>query len=168
MTRLILSVSIFAALCLTLSSTSLAAGWESLGDPDLEREAKEIENLLIAPCCWRQAVAVHYSPAADRIRAEVREMLASGLGRREILERYIGEHGERILSKPPARGFNILAYFLPVLFLAAGAGVAMVVVRRLRPRAEAEGARKVESAKPDRSPGSGEYARKLEKEMWGE
>jgi cytochrome c-type biogenesis protein CcmH len=164
MTRRIHYLCVLVPACLALFPVLAAAHWEPLADPALEREAKEIENLLIAPCCWRQAVAVHYSPAADRVRAEVREMLASGLGRQEILERYIAEHGERILSKPPASGFNLLAYFLPVLFLVGGAGLAMVVVRRLRPKKKAEKASTSEAPSPARSE---EYSRQLNKEMWG-
>ncbi len=130
-------------------------------DPGLEAEAKEIETMLIAPCCWRQPVSEHYSAAADQIRREVREMLASGLTRDQILQTYVAEYGERILSKPPARGFNALAYFLPVLFLAAGAGVAVLVVRRLRPAAV--------RASADRSAekSASKYASQLDKEMWG-
>lgn len=130
-------------------------------DPGLEAEAKEIETLLIAPCCWRQPVSEHYSAAADQIRTEVREMLASGLTRDQILQKYVAEYGERILSKPPARGFNSLAYFLPVLFLAAGAGVAVLVVRRLRPVAVRV------SAERTAEKSESKYASQLDKEMWG-
>lgn len=133
-------------------------------DPRLEEEAEKIETMLIAPCCWRQPVAEHYSAAADQIRTDVRVMLASGLTQDQILQKYVAEYGERILSQPPARGFNSLAYLLPVLFLACGAGVALLVVRRLRP-AHA----KVAAAQPsDKAPSAaGKYAKELDKEMWG-
>ncbi|MEJ2083624.1 MAG: hypothetical protein P8Y94_16010, partial [Acidobacteriota bacterium] len=36
--------------------------------PQLESEAKEIETMLIAPCCWTQPVSEQYSAAADQIR----------------------------------------------------------------------------------------------------
>lgn len=129
-------------------------------EPRLEAEAKQVETMLIAPCCWRQPVSEHYSAAADQIRTEVREMLANGMSRDQILQTYVAEYGERILSQPPAHGFNSLAYFLPVLFLAIGAGVATLVVRRLRPG-------KVEpSTHPSEMPAS-KYASQLDKEMWG-
>jgi len=133
-------------------------------DPALEKEAKELENLIIAPCCWRQPVAVHFSPAADQIRKDVRKMLASGMSREEILDIYVDEYGEKILAKPRASGFNILAYILPVIFLIAGAGVAYLAIRRLRPAAQAdspapEAAATAGTGAPDRA--------RLEKEMWG-
>jgi cytochrome c-type biogenesis protein CcmH len=139
------------------------AGDEQL-NPDLEKQAKEIENLIIAPCCWRQPVAVHFSPAADEVRTEIRQMLASGMKEEEILDAYVAEYGEKIRAKPKAAGFNLLAYFLPVAFLIAGAVVAFIVIRHLRPKTQAVGSK--QSAKRDLKPGTG-YSPKLEKEMWG-
>lgn len=130
--------------------------------PEQEKEAKAIENLLIAPCCWRQPVAVHYSAAADEVRAEIREMLAEGLTRREILDRFVAEYGPQILAKPKAEGFGAAAYYLPILFLLGGAGVALLVIRRLRP---APAALETAGASPARR--SDKYSERLERELWG-
>jgi hypothetical protein len=37
----------------------------ALANVDLEREARAIETMLIAPCCFSQQVSVHQSAAAD-------------------------------------------------------------------------------------------------------
>lgn len=148
---------------LLLSPAAQTAGDGQL-NPDLEKQAKEIENLIIAPCCWRQPVAVHFSPAADEVRKEIRQMLASGMKEEKILDAYVAEYGEKIRSKPKASGFNLLAYFLPVVFLIAGAVVAFIVIRHLRPKTQAGESK--QSAKRDLKPGTG-YSAKLEKEMWG-
>jgi cytochrome c-type biogenesis protein CcmH len=129
-------------------------------EPALEREAKEIENLLIAPCCWRQPVSDHYSPAADKVRVDVREKLEAGMGRQEIVQAYVAQYGNRILSRPPAQGFNYMAYIMPFVFLVAGAAVALVVIRRLRP-----GQPQAEQAPPPRTEIPPEYAKRLEKEL---
>jgi cytochrome c-type biogenesis protein CcmH len=129
--------------------------------PELENEAKAIEGLLIAPCCWRQPVSVHFSPAADEVKADIRQLLSDGLGRQEILDKYVAEYGERILAKPPASGFNLLAYFLPTLFLLVGGVFAVAVFRKLRTSDQPKAA----EAKPSRVDSS--YAAKLDKEMWG-
>lgn len=126
---------------------------------DQEIEARAIENLIISPCCWRQPVSLHFSPASDEVRKEVREMLASGLGREEILEKYVAEYGERILAKPRARGFSMLAYFLPFAFLVLGAAVALVLIRRLHPVKS----KREEKVRAD----GGRYSEQLEKELWG-
>jgi cytochrome c-type biogenesis protein CcmH len=107
----------------------------------LEREAKQIEALLIAPCCWSQQVSVHQSPAADEIRQNIRRMLADGKTRQQILDAYVAEYGDRILAEPPARGFSRLFHVGPWLLLLASVGLVVVVIRRLRvPAAATAGA----------------------------
>ena len=142
----------------------LTLGFQTLLGADLtesqEQEARAIEGLLIAPCCWRQPVSAHYSPASDEVRAEVREMLASGSTREEILDSYVAEYGERILAKPTTEGFNALAYFLPLIFLIVGAAVAAVAIKKLRPQA-------AETARPASVKIKSKYAEQLDRELWG-
>lgn len=99
--------------------------------PDLEREAREIETKLIAPCCWSQQVSVHFSPAADQIRQDVRKMLAEGKTRDQILDAYVAQYGERILAEPPAHGFNLVLYVLPVMLLILTGAALFLLVRAM-------------------------------------
>ncbi len=101
-------------------------------DESLEITARRLEEELISPCCWRQPVSVHESAAAVQIRREIREMLDQGMTPDRILEFYVSRYGERILSSPPASGFNFLAYLLPVVALALGALVVFAFFRRHR------------------------------------
>ena len=57
-------------------------------------------------------------------------MLTEGRGRDEILDFYVAEYGERILSMPRAQGFNLTAYVLPGLFLLLGAWITVVLIRK--------------------------------------
>ena len=81
---------------------------------------RDIENNLIAPCCWNQPISEHPSEVSDRMRAEVRMMVAQGKSRNEILDYYVAEYGERILATPRARGINTLAYIAPWAALILG------------------------------------------------
>jgi cytochrome c-type biogenesis protein CcmH len=81
---------------------------------------RDIENNLIAPCCWTQPVSEHPSEVSDLIRAEVRRMAAEGKSRDEILDYYVAKYGERILAAPRARGINVLAYAAPFAALILG------------------------------------------------
>jgi cytochrome c-type biogenesis protein CcmH len=102
-------------------------------DPQaLEREAKQIEAMLVAPCCWSQQVSVHQSPASDEIKANIRRLLAEGKTRQQILDVYVAEHGDRILAEPPARGFSAALYVAPWIFLTGSIGLVFFVIRRLR------------------------------------
>ena len=102
-------------------------------DPQaLEREAKQLEAKLMAPCCWAQQVSLHQSPAADDIKQTIRTLLAEGKTSEQILDFYVEQYGDRILAEPPARGFSRLIYVAPWVFLVASVGLVIVVIRRLR------------------------------------
>ncbi len=121
-----LAVALAAVL---LSATAAPA--QPAATPALEREAKEIEAKVIAPCCWSQQVSVHQSPAADEMKRDIRKQLAEGRTRQQILDAYIAQYGEQILAEPPARGFTRTLYVLPVLLLVLSAVVLSVVVKRM-------------------------------------
>lgn len=96
----------------------------------LEEKAREIDGKLMAPCCWSSPVSQHYSQAAEDIRRGVRGMLASGKSEQEILDHYVSIYGERILASPRPRGFNLLAWVLPVIFFVAGIVFLALLLRR--------------------------------------
>lgn len=102
------------AVCICLSGIALA---QNTANAALIRD---IENNLIAPCCWNQPISEHPSEVSDRMRAEIRTMVAQGKSRNEILDYYVAEYGERILATPRARGINTLAYIAPWAALILG------------------------------------------------
>lgn len=104
---------------------------------DLDQEARAIEAMLVAPCCWTQQVSEHQSEAAEQIKREVRASLAAGRSRTEIVDAYVAQYGERILVVPRAHGFNLVLYLLPVFTLVVSAGGIAWLVRRMSRRAEA-------------------------------
>jgi cytochrome c-type biogenesis protein CcmH len=98
----------------------------------IDKKAREIDDNLIAPCCWTQPVSEHYSEVAEKIRKEVREMVAAGSSRDEILDHFVAQYGERILAAPRATGFNGLVYILPWLALVLGAWLLIILLKKLR------------------------------------
>jgi len=101
-----------------------------------EEIARRIEGELMAPCCWAEPVSQHLSQIAEEMRREIRTMLAAGKSEQEILDIYVAKYGERILTTPPARGFNLLAYIMPWVLAVTGVVAVVVVLKRwltLRP-----------------------------------
>jgi len=126
---------------------------------EMEQEAKSIEQLIVSPCCWTSPVSDHYSGAAWEVRGKIRELLAEGKNRQEVLDYYVEQHGRKILSAPENSGFDSLAYSLPLVFLIAGAILAGLIIHKLRVRGvKSDGA--PSEAKIDQR-----YADLLEKEM---
>jgi cytochrome c-type biogenesis protein CcmH/NrfF len=75
--------------------------------------AKRLERKLIAPCCFSQTVANHYSDVAAHMKQQIRQLLAQGHTEEQILDAYVRVYGERILAEPRTSGFNLLAYLTP-------------------------------------------------------
>ena len=50
----------------------------------------------------------------------------------EILDRYVVEYGEKVLSAPTTSGFNILAWWGPYIALGLGCGALLLAFRRWR------------------------------------
>jgi cytochrome c-type biogenesis protein CcmH len=108
----------------------------------LEREARQIETMLIAPCCWMQQVSQHQSQASDDVKQEIRVLLAAGKTRQEVLDAFVAQYGPRILAEPPAHGFGRWLYVgLPLAFVISAAGLVAFIrrasVRRSPPAATA-------------------------------
>ncbi len=130
----------------------------ALTGADLEREARVLEAMLIAPCCYSQQVSVHQSAAADDVRKDVRLRLAAGETRQQILDAYVAEYGKRILAEPPAQGFDLALYVLPPLLLIASAALVIALVRRFSSKPAVATA----AAPPMASPG---YDARLDDEL---
>ena len=80
----------------------------------------KIADNLRCPTC--QGLSVNDSEAgfSVQIRNRVQEMLMVGQSRAEIEAYFVARYGEWILRTPPAQGFNLLIWILPVLGLAGG------------------------------------------------
>ncbi len=124
----------------------------------VEEKARAIENELIVPCCWTMPVSQHQSPAAEEIKQEVRAMLAQGKTEPQIYEFYEAKYGERIFARPRARGFNLLAYVLPAVFVVFASIVLVFVLKKLRLPGESPAAAPAGNIDP-------KYAARLEREL---
>jgi len=131
------------------------AAWAAAAKPALTAEqeatARQVEEQLMAPCCFGSTVATHHSPTADAIRQQVRSMVAGGATAQQILDKYLEVYGERILAQPVARGFNLLAYWMPVVGMLFGTAIVLLWLHRRRRTAAAESPLAPPADEPDDS-----------------
>ncbi len=106
-----------------VSAQAAAAVPSPVLTPEQQNEAREIEGLLMCPVCEGQTVQESNSEVAQEMKLKIRQMLAEGRTRQEILDHFAREYGDWILSEPPARGAGLLAWMAPALLLVLGAGV---------------------------------------------
>ena len=84
---------------------------------------------LVAPCCWRESVAMHRSPESLQARDEIAAMVAAGKSEREILDDFVARYGARVLIEPQGSRAQWL-YVIPVLALLIAFFGAVVFLRR--------------------------------------
>lgn len=82
----------------------------------------ELEHEVMCPTC-HQLLELSNAPVADRIRAFIRARIDAGDTKSQIKSRLVSEFGEAVLAAPPAHGFGLLAWLIPLLGLGASAAV---------------------------------------------
>lgn len=96
---------------------------------------KEIEEALTCQCgCGLTVHSCNHLQCGSAIplKQEVLTLVSKGLGRDEILLRFRGKYGEKILSAPTTEGFNLTAWILPFVMLAGGVAVVATTLVRWR------------------------------------
>ena len=107
---------------------------------DKKPTVDEISGYLIAPCCYRQTVQVHYSGVAEQMKEEILQMIEEGKTKDEIIGFYVGKYGEKVLAMPAKKGFDILAYLMTPIFMVLSLTLILIYLKnRLGPRNMAKG-----------------------------
>lgn len=98
-----LVVAVLAALA--LAAPALAGG---------ERpRAADLEAQLVCPTC-KSTLDQSDAPVARRMKAYLRARIAAGASAEEIKQELVDQFGPGVLAEPPRRGFDLLAWWLPL------------------------------------------------------
>lgn len=95
---------------LTLAGSAAAA--ERPVQADLEPE-------IVCPTC-KTTLDQSSAPVAMRMKAYIRGRIAAGDSASEIKGQLVDQFGPAVLAEPPKRGFDLLAWLLPLGSLAMG------------------------------------------------
>jgi cytochrome c-type biogenesis protein CcmH len=82
----------------------------------------DIEDEVVCPTC-KVTLDQSDAPVAERMRVYIRGRIAAGDSKEEIKAKLVAQFGPRVLAVPQTRGFDLLAWLLPIgaALLAAGA-----------------------------------------------
>ena len=111
-----------------------APAGQPLSGPALETAAHEIASVIRCPVCQGLSVADSPTDLARNMKQQVRDLLAAGYDREQVLRYFESSYGEFVRLQPPLRGVNWLVWLAPVAGLLAGG---FIVARSLR-RSSAE------------------------------
>jgi cytochrome c-type biogenesis protein CcmH len=109
--------------------TAIAALADRPLTPEEQQRANHLYTLFVAPCCWRQSVAVHQSAQGMHVRNEIDQDVVAGKSDAAVKAALIREYGHGILMDPEGtRG--VLVYTVPMLALGMGLLFALGWIRR--------------------------------------
>jgi cytochrome c-type biogenesis protein CcmH len=80
----------------------------------------ELEGEVMCPVCGT-TLDQSNSPAAEQIKRVIAQRIAAGDTKSQIENRLVAEYGEAILAAPRHKGFGLLAWWLPIAGIVAGA-----------------------------------------------
>jgi len=109
-------VRLLAAALLALALAFAAPALASEAHPTLA----ELEGQVMCPIC-HTTLDESNSAAAQRIKAFIVRRIRAGDTKSEIENRLVDDFGPSILAQPPKKGFDLLAWLLPIGGLLAGA-----------------------------------------------
>jgi cytochrome c-type biogenesis protein CcmH len=144
-------------LMLILHPVSLAKA-DSTTVSDIAREL-----ICQCPCGCIKVLDTCACAWPDTRIALIKEKLAQGQSKTEIVQFFVLQYGERVLAEPPKRGFNLTAWLSPFAVLLAGGGMTYLALRAWVRR----GRRSQASAITEAEKEDEEYQRRLEKELRG-
>ena len=126
----VLRIGLFVSL---IWAYGLAAGNAEtpLADPVLEARAQAIFPEIRCVVCQGQSIADSNAELASEMRAIIREQLATGRTRPEVLDFLRTRYGDFVLFRPPFSGRTLLLWGGPFFALGLGVIIAIRYYRRM-------------------------------------
>ena len=115
-----------AAFCLLITLT-LAPATPALAQVSFP----DIEDEVMCDTC-NVPLNIAESPRADQLRREINKLIARGETKSQIKATLRERYGAPILALPPASGFSLTAYLVPILVALGLLLLAIVLLRRWR------------------------------------
>jgi cytochrome c-type biogenesis protein CcmH len=117
-------------LALILAFAQTAPAQQAMSDARIEEITTDVASQLRCPVC--QGLSIQDSPSglAREMRGVIRDQIADGRTPEEVKAYFVSKYGEWVLLAPPARGFNLTVYLLPVLAVLGGAALIVFLTRR--------------------------------------
>ena len=99
-----------------------------------ERQAQGIDRMIMCPVCPAETIDQAQVEISRQMRKIVRDMLAQGKDREEILDFFVERYGKDILAAPPKSGANLVAWLLPVGGVLAALVAVFFIIRSMTRR----------------------------------
>ncbi len=122
-------MALLAFLALSPLASAVDSG-QRFEDPAEQSRYERVIRDLRCLVCRSESIADSNAPLAADLRREVETLMRAGRSDEEIYAFMTERYGDFILLQPPVAPRTWLLWAAPVLFLAGGLAVVLVVVRR--------------------------------------
>ncbi len=120
-----------------------------------------ISQQLMCQCGCGRALDSHVCATQEAMTAVIRQKIAQGQSAEQIIQSFVAQYGEQVLSSPPKQGFNLTVWVTPFAVLLIGAGIVYSVLKGWAERGkQTHYGAAVETQESDQ-----EYQHRLEKEL---
>jgi cytochrome c-type biogenesis protein CcmH len=140
---------------------------QALAGEALVARTEDVAGLLRCPVCQGLSVADSPATMAVNMKAQVREMLASGYDQEQILAYFEHSYGEFVRLQPPLRGVNWLVWLGPLVALAVGGFFVTRALGARRATAAAEPAAVPDAGTLPDDPELARYVRRVRELAYG-
>jgi cytochrome c-type biogenesis protein CcmH len=107
-----------AAVAVAVAALTLAAGAAACAKP--RASLASLEGQVMCPIC-HTTLDQSQSGAAEQIRRVIRQKIARCESESQIKRELVADYGQAILAAPPHKGFDLLAWWLPLGGIVLGA-----------------------------------------------
>jgi cytochrome c-type biogenesis protein CcmH len=87
---------------------------------------------MYCPVCENTPLDVCPTQACAQWRDLIRQKMSQGWSDQQIKDYFVAQYGDRVLAEPPARGLNLMVYFLPPLLIAVAIIILYRVLRKMK------------------------------------
>ena len=101
-------------------------------DAAVEERLKLLAEELRCLVCQNQTIADSNAPLALDLRNQIRQQIAAGRNDEQIRAYMVERYGDFVLYRPPFKATTAVLWLGPMLLIAIGAAVFVLVVRKRR------------------------------------
>lgn len=105
-------------------------------DPEIERRMIHLSEDLRCLVCQNESLAGSRADFANDLRREIREQMKANKSDKEIIDFLVARYGDFVLYRPPVKSTTLFLWFGPFIFLAIGAVLLVVYLKRRRRQIE--------------------------------
>jgi cytochrome c-type biogenesis protein CcmH len=125
------------AVLLVLALLAAAAPAASAAGPKPRASLSDLETEVMCVLCKVPLQVAGDAPQAVAERQFIKGLIARGETKQQIKDALVAQYGPQVLANPPAHGFSLSAYLVPILGVVAAVVLLALALPRWRRRSRA-------------------------------